>query len=102
MSYLRSLVDGLRALIRREAVNRELDEEVSSYLAMAAEEKMKRGMSREDARRTVRLESGSAESAKEAVRSAGWEFMIESSWQDIRYGLRRLLREPAFTAVAVV
>jgi hypothetical protein len=38
-------------------------------LEMAAEEKMKQGMSRKDALRAVRLERESAEIAKEVVRS---------------------------------
>jgi hypothetical protein len=40
---------------------------------MAAEEKMKQGMSRKDALRAVRLERGSLEVTKEVVRSGSWE-----------------------------
>jgi hypothetical protein len=50
-------------------MDEELDEEVRTYLAMAAEEKMKTGMSRNDALRAVRLERGSTEIAMEVVRS---------------------------------
>jgi len=60
MSLLRSLRSGLRSLFRREQVNRELDEELGQYLEMAAEEKMKGGMSHQDALRAVRLEGGSS------------------------------------------
>jgi hypothetical protein len=61
MSLLRSLSDGLRSLIRKERVSQELDEELNGFLEMAAEEKMKQGMSRKDAFRAVRLERGSLE-----------------------------------------
>jgi hypothetical protein len=46
-----------------------LDEELNSFLEMAAEEKMKQGMNRKDALRAVRQERGSAEITKEVVRS---------------------------------
>ena len=58
MSLLRSLSDGLRSLFRKERVEGELDEELRGFLDMAAEEKMKEGMSRKDALRAVRLERG--------------------------------------------
>ena len=102
MSFLRTLAGGLRALVRKDAVDQELDEELSVYLEMAANEKIKRGMSREGALRAVRLEIGSLEATKEVVHTAGWEFVVETWWQDIRYGLRRLLKQPAFTGLAVV
>ena len=68
MSLLRSLGSGLRSLFRKEQVDRELDQELGEYLEMAAYEKMKQGMSREDALRAVRLEGGSLDGTKEIVR----------------------------------
>jgi predicted permease len=79
-----------------------LDEELNGFLEMAAEEKMKQGMSRKDALRAVRLERGSLEVSKEVVRSGGWESVVERSWQDLRLGLRVLRKNSAFTAVAVL
>src|SRR5216110_1198722 len=60
--------------------------------------KMRDGMSRKDAAREVRLERGSLEVAAEAVASASWE----SSWQDLRYGLRQLRKNRGLTAVCVL
>src|SRR6266849_3540357 len=102
MSLLRSITSGLRSLFRKERVEGELGEELRGFLEMAAEEKMKQGMSRKDALRAVRLERGSVEITKEVVRSAGWESFVETFWQDLRFGLRMLGKNPGFTAAAIL
>src|SRR6266550_322830 len=102
MSLLRNIMNGLRSLLRKEQVDRELNEELGAYLEMEAAEKMKRGMSRKDALRAVRLEQGTLEITKEVVRSGGWESFIETCWQDGRFAGRTLRRSLGFTALVVL
>jgi predicted permease len=102
MSLLRNIASGLRSLFRNEQVSHELDQELNDFLEMAAEEKIKQGMSRKDALRAVRLERGSVEVTKEVVRSAGWESLVETLLWDTRHALRRLWLAPAFTVATVL
>src|SRR5690348_9035230 len=102
MSLLRNIAIGLRSLFRKNQVDRELDEELRAYLEMEAAEKMRQGVSRKDAVRAVRLERGGLELAKEVVRSGGWEFFVETCWQDLHYSMRMLRKSLGFTAVAIV
>ena len=102
MSLLRNLVIGFRTLFRRQKDSKELDQELDEFLEMAAEDKMRRGMSRGDALRAVRLEQGSSDVTREVVHAARWESFLEICGQDLRIGFRRLWKSPGFTTVVVL
>ena len=72
-----------------------MDEELRGFLDAAVKEKMRSGMSQDEALRAARVEMGSLDGVKEEIRSSGWESTLESLWQDLRYGLRQLKRNPA-------
>src|SRR5258708_21894348 len=102
MSWLRNITAGFQSLFRKQEADSDLDEELNGFLEMAAEEKIKHGMTRKDALRAVRLERGSLDVSKEVVRSAGWESLVETSWRDLRYGVRLLCKNPGFPIIAPV
>ena len=49
----------------------------------------------------ARAEMGSVDAVKDSVRDVGWESVVESVWQDVRFAFRMLRKQPAFTAAAV-
>ncbi len=102
MGLFRIIGGGLRALFRKQQAESDLDEELRAYAEIAVAQKIQAGMSPEEAVRKARLEMGSLEALKEDVRDVGWEAALESFVHDVRYGMRMLRKNPAFTGIAVL
>ena len=82
--------------------DRELNAEIESYLDLLTAEKVRNGMSPEEARRQARLEMEGTDHVKEAVRDVRRGARLDLILRDIRYGLRTLRRTPAFTIFTVL
>jgi predicted permease len=102
MLWWNRLVAGVRALLSKQRMRAELDEELHSYQHAAAQEKMRRGIPETEAWRQARAEMGSFESVKGGVSAVGWDAWAESVLWDLRYGFRQLFRSPGFATVAVL
>jgi putative ABC transport system permease protein len=92
----------LRNTTRKGQVERELTDEVGSYVELLTEKKMKEGMNETEARRAAMVEIGGVEQVKEEVRASRTGFAMEIFFQDLRYGMRSLLKKPGFTLTAVI
>ncbi|MBO0798716.1 MAG: ABC transporter permease, partial [Blastocatellia bacterium] len=92
----------LRALFLRESVLRDIEEEFRIHVELEAEANIERGMSPDEARAAALKSFGNQVRNTErgyAIRGGGW---LESLWQDLRYGMRMLLKSPAFTLTAIL
>jgi len=92
----------IRSLLRRDQVERELDDELQYHLDCLVEENVARGMSPRDARHAALREMGAIEPRKEECRDARGLDLIDSLRQDVNYAFRALRKSPAFSAVAIL
>ena len=102
MPVFARVANAVRSFWRKDRRERELSEEINSYLEMLVQEKIKTGMNPDQARRRARVEMGGQEQVKEEcrdVRPARW---LEDLWRDARYALRMFAKNPGTTAVAVL
>ncbi len=96
--FLRQLV----WLIHRRKREADLQEELAFHLAAETEDRQADGLSAEEARYGARRDLGNVTLVQEDTRAAwGW-VALEHLVQDLRYGLRGLRKNPAFTATAVL
>src|SRR5437870_317937 len=102
MNGWRKLQLRLRALFQKRKLDAEMDEEMRSHIEMQTRENIEAGMNSQEARYTALRQFGWVESIKETCRERRGVSWIENFAQDVRYGLRMLLKNPGFTATAVL
>src|SRR6059058_90202 len=97
-----TLLHRIAALFRRRGLEKDLDDELRSHLEMAIEINLRKGMSPVDARREALRSFGGVEQTKEIYRDQRGLPMIETTLQDLRFGLRMLRRSPGFSILAIL
>jgi predicted permease len=90
----------LRALVRPGAVDRELADELRFHLEREIEKHMASGMTRADATRRARLDFGSVAQTAEDCRAARGVTFVDTTLQDVAYGIRTMRRGPLFSLTA--
>jgi predicted permease len=99
LEYLRSLAT---TLFERADLDCELDEELRAHIQRQADDLERSGLPRADAERRARIAFGAYEKAKETCREERTGFWLETLWNDARFALRMLRKNPGFTAVAIL
>lgn len=92
----------LRVLIRREEVERELEEEFAFHLEMETRNNLRAGMTPEAARRQAVLTFGGRERFREEVRDARWFAPVIGLTPDVKLALRMLAKHPALSVTGAL
>src|SRR5215469_5619697 len=102
MHFVREALNRVRSFFRKEPLDRELDAEMASHIEMAIEEKVRRGLPLEEARRQALAQFGGMQQARERHRESRGLPWIDVLAQDLRFAFRTLRHDAGFTLIAVV
>jgi putative ABC transport system permease protein len=91
----------LRTLLRRQEVERDLDDEIRYHIEQQTQSNAARGMNPVAARQAALVAFGGASRIKEDVRDQLRPPVLAELTQDLRYGWRMSRRAPVLTAVVV-
>jgi putative ABC transport system permease protein len=92
----------LRAIFRRGALERDLDDELRFHLEQEAAKYVREGMAPREAMRQARLALGGVERTREDDRDTRGVSWLDVAGRDLGYALRGLRRTPGFTAAVVI
>jgi len=102
MTLLRVLIARLKGVFGGGRGDADLDDDVRAHLELLTRDYMERGLSPDDARAAARRAFGGVDQMKEAYRDQRGVRLFDELAQDLRYVARTLVRQPGFTAVAVL
>jgi hypothetical protein len=92
----------LRSLLKRNQVEQDLSEELRYHLEQKTREYSTADLTLEEAHRKALREFGGVELSKEKCRDSRRVRIIETAFQDVRFGLRMLHKNLGLTAIAVL
>src|ERR1043166_4267834 len=96
------IVFRVRAVVRRRAVEEELDAELRFHLEREAEKYVRRGVSPDEAVRKASRAMGGLDRTKEATRAVRGTALLDAFAQDLRYAVRGLRRSPGLALTIVI
>jgi putative ABC transport system permease protein len=97
-----AIVSRIANLFHRSRIDREIDAELRSHIALRIDDNVAAGMTPAEARRDALVRFGNPTAARDRVTAADAAVSLESVLADIRYALRQLARAPGFATVAIL
>src|SRR5262245_65575246 len=102
IDYFRAVMARLLGLFKDRRADQELDDEIETHLRLLTERYVRQGMTEAEASRAARRQFGNVTLLKEANREMRGIRFIDTFFQDARYGLKMLRRNPGFTFAATL
>jgi predicted permease len=102
IDWLQQFFHRITSVFRREKLDQELAAELAAHLDLAIEENLQRSLSPAEARRQALIRFGGTQQAIEQHRDARGLPGLEILFQDLRYAVRALFKNPGFTIAVVV
>jgi putative ABC transport system permease protein len=91
----------IRGIVRRQAIEREADDELAFHISQETARHVARGIAPAEARRLALKDLGGLTQTRESIRGVRtiWPDLL---WRDLRHAARALAAAPAFSGVALV
>src|SRR4051812_41394582 len=102
MQWIQRMARRVRLLVRRSAAEEAMDDEFRHHLECEIADRIRRGMTHDEARRTALRDFGGIEAIKEYARDERGGRALDDLGRDLAYAVRVLRRNPVYTVLAVL